>query len=102
MVGVYIAQVAPRAHIPAVSAGSCLVERLRDGHAGQTVLVVVSLKELLANLTDVSGNDHKITLRKSYHYIPIPIPDHRERERARERQSTEENGEKDNERNRNS
>lgn len=63
--------------IPSVSTGSSLVKRLGDGDASQIVFVVVSLKEFVAYLTNVSGDNHKISQRKSYHDIPIPIPDFR-------------------------
>jgi len=36
--------------------------------------MIVGLKQLLADLTDMCGNYHKITMRKSYHDIAIPIP----------------------------
>lgn len=36
--------------------------------------MIVGLKQLLANLTDMCGNDYKVAMWKSNHNIAIPIP----------------------------
>lgn len=60
--------------VPVVSTGGSLVQRWRDGHAVETLFVVVSLIELLPNLPDVSGNNHKVAVGEANQYIPVTVP----------------------------
>lgn len=60
--------------VPVVTAGSSLVYCWRDGHTVETIFVVVSLVELLTNLLDVSGNNHKVSVGEANEYIPITKP----------------------------
>ncbi len=44
--------------------------------------MVVSLIELLPNLSDVGGNNHKVSMGEANQYIPIAVP-LREKQRKR-------------------
>lgn len=60
--------------VPVVPTGGCLVQCWRDSHTVQTIFVVVSLVELLPNLPDVSGNNHKVSMGEANEYVPITVP----------------------------
>lgn len=60
--------------VPVVPAGGSLVYRWRDGHTVETIFVVVSLIELLPNLPDVGGNNHKVPMGEANQNIPVTIP----------------------------
>lgn len=69
--------------VPVVAAGSSFVQRRRDGHAVQTVLVVVSLVELVSDLPDVSGYHHKVSVREADQDVAVTVPStHTGRERT--------------------
>lgn len=60
--------------VPVVPTRRSLVQCCGDGHAVETVFMVVSLIELISYLPDVCGDDHKVSMGETNEYIPITIP----------------------------
>lgn len=60
--------------LPVVSTGSRLVQCLGDGHTVEAVLVVVSLVQLLTDLTDVGGDHHKVAVGEANQNVAVTIP----------------------------